>query len=57
MLNRKIVLLDGIGAGDEDLLPILDILLNELRDSGAVVQTFTLREIKMGSLLNTTSAA
>ncbi len=51
MLNRKIVLLDGTGAGDEDLLPILDILLNELRDSGAVVQNFTLREIKMGSCI------
>ena len=51
MLNRKIVLLDGRGAGDEDLSPMLDILMNELHGSGAAVQTFTLREIKMGSCI------
>ncbi len=49
MLNRKIVLLDGTGAGDEDLFPILDILMNELHSTGATVQTFPLREIKMGT--------
>ena len=49
MLNKKIVLLDGTGAGDEDLFPILDILMNELHSTGAKVQTFTLREIKMGT--------
>ncbi|MDJ0593980.1 MAG: NAD(P)H-dependent oxidoreductase [Pleurocapsa sp. MO_226.B13] len=49
MLNRKIVLLDGRGTGDEDLSPILDILLNELHTSSAAVQTFSLRTIKMGS--------
>ncbi len=51
MLNRKIVLLDGRGAGDEDLFPILDMLMNELHGSGAAVQTFSLREIKMGSCI------
>ncbi len=49
MLNKKIVLLDGTGAGDEDLNPVLDILMNELHNTGAAVQTFRLREIKMGS--------
>lgn len=51
MLKRKIVLLDGTGTGDEDLFPILDILMNELHGSDAAVQTFTLREIKMGSCI------
>ncbi len=51
MLNRKIVLLDGRGAGDEDLNPVLDMLINELHETGAAVQTFPLREIKMGSCI------
>lgn len=51
MLNRKIVLLDGRGAGDEDLNPVLDMLMNELYSTGAAVQTFPLREIKMGSCI------
>ena len=51
MLNRKIVLLDGRGPGDEDLNPILDLLMNELHSGGATVQLFTLREIKMGSCI------
>ncbi len=51
MLNRKIVLLDGRGAGDEDLNPVLDMLMNELHGSGPAVQTFPLREIKMGSCI------
>ncbi len=49
MLNRKIVLLDGRGAGDEDLNSVLDMLMNELHSTGVAVQTFPLREIKMGS--------
>ncbi len=51
MLNKKIVLLDGRGAGDDDLSPMLDILMNELDSTGATVQTFPLREIKMGSCI------
>ena len=51
MLNRKIVLLDGRGAGDEDLSSVLDILINELDGSGVEMQTFTLRKIKMGSCI------
>jgi len=49
MTNQKIVLLDGRGADDEDLSSTLDILIHELQSSGAVVQTFPLRKIKMGS--------
>ena len=51
MLDRKIVLLDGTGTSDEDLLPILEMLIQELDSSGAAVRTFTLREIKMGSCI------
>ncbi|MDJ0597448.1 MAG: NAD(P)H-dependent oxidoreductase [Crocosphaera sp.] len=51
MLNRKIVLLDGRGTGDEDLSPVLDIIMNELEVSGAAAQLFPLREIKMGSCI------
>ncbi len=51
MLNQKIVLLDGRGLSDEDLSPILDILINELHKNGAKVQLFPLREIKMGSCI------
>ncbi len=51
MLNQKIVLLDGRGTGDEDLSPVLDIIMNELQVSGAAVQLFPLREIKMGSCI------
>ena len=40
MLNRKIVLLDSRGAGDEDLNPVLDMLMNELHRTGAAVQMF-----------------
>lgn len=51
MVNQKVVLLDGRGAGDDDLIPVLDTLMDELQSSGATVQTFTLRDIKMGSCI------
>ncbi|MDV3351939.1 NAD(P)H-dependent oxidoreductase [Leptothoe sp. LEGE 181152] len=51
MLNQKIVLLDGSGVGDKSLSLILDLLLNELHRSGATVQTFPLRDIKMGTCI------
>ena len=51
MLNQKIILLDGAGVGDEDLSPVLGILIDELRSNGATVQTFPLRDIKMGSCI------
>jgi len=48
MIDKKVIVLDGSGEGDEDLAPLLPILINELRQSGAQVQTFALREIKLG---------
>ena len=51
MMKKKIVLLDGRGANDEDLSSVLDILRNELHSSGAEVQTFPLREINIGSCI------
>ncbi len=52
MVNQKVVLLDGRGAGDDDLIPVLDTLMEELHSSGATVQTFPLRDIKMGSCIS-----
>lgn len=51
MLNQKIVLLDGTGAGDEDLNPVLEILIHELKVSAVDLEFFPLREIKMGSCI------
>jgi hypothetical protein len=51
MLNRQIVLLDGTGTGKEELAPLLNLLIKELHDSGAVLQTYRLREIKMGACI------
>ena len=51
MLSQKVVLLDGRGAGDDDLIPVLDTLMDELHNRGAIVQTFPLRDIKMGSCI------
>jgi multimeric flavodoxin WrbA len=48
MIDKKVIVLDGSGEGDEDLAPLLSILISELRESGAQVQTFALREIKLG---------
>ena len=51
MLNQKVVLLDGRGAGDDDLSPVLETLLDELHNHGVTVQTFPLKDIKMGSCI------
>ncbi|NEQ48127.1 MAG: flavodoxin family protein [Leptolyngbya sp. SIOISBB] len=51
MRNQKIVLLDGTGKDDEDLLPVLDMLMGELQRSGATVKTFPLRKLKLGSCI------
>jgi hypothetical protein len=48
MSERNIVVLDGTRAGDE-LAPLLDLLIDELYRSGAAVQVYSLREVKMGS--------
>jgi hypothetical protein len=49
MLNQQIVLLNGLGTADEDLTPLLAVLLDELDKSGATVQTYALKEIQMGT--------
>lgn len=48
MADRKVIVLDGSRPGDEDLAPFLAILIDELRESGAEVQTYALREVKLG---------
>jgi len=48
MSGRKVVVLDGAQAGDEGLAPSLAVLIEELRRDGREVQTFNLREIKLG---------
>ena len=48
MSDRKAIVLDGSRPGDEDLAPFLAILVDELRHSGIEIQTYTLRELKLG---------
>jgi multimeric flavodoxin WrbA len=48
MADRKVIVLDGSRSGDEDLAPLLAILIDELRHIGTEVQTYTLREVKLG---------
>lgn len=48
MSEKKIIILDGARDGDEDLPPLLDILIEELRHDGTEVQSYKLREIKLG---------
>ena len=47
MIGRKIALLDGRPAGDEDLAPASEVLHDLLGQAGAEVRTFTLRELKL----------
>jgi rRNA large subunit m3Psi methyltransferase RlmH len=47
MIGRKIALLDGRQAGDEDLAPASEVLNGLLQQAGAEVRTFTLRELKL----------
>ncbi|MEO1209044.1 MAG: NAD(P)H-dependent oxidoreductase [Cyanobacteria bacterium J06638_20] len=51
MLKQNVILLDGRGANDDDLSPVLETLLDELHSRGAKVQTFPLKDIKMGSCI------
>ena len=44
---EKVTILDGTRADDKNLEPLLAVLKDELRRTGAEVQTFTLREIKL----------
>lgn len=49
MVTRNVVLLDGRGTNDQALSSVLDMLMSELHKNGASVQTFPLKEMKMGS--------
>jgi multimeric flavodoxin WrbA len=49
MLNQQIVILNGIGSENRELDPLLDLLIDTLQDIGAKVQTYTLRNLKMGA--------
>ena len=47
MIGRKIALLDGRQAGDEDLAPASEVLSDLLGQAAAEVHTFPLRELKL----------
>lgn len=47
MIGRKIALLDGRQAGDEELAPAYEALSDLLNQAGAEVRTFALRELKL----------
>jgi len=44
---EKVTILDGTRPGDKNLEPLLAVLKDQLKSTGAEVQTFTLREIKL----------
>ena len=44
---EKVTILDGTRPGDKNLEPLLAVLKDQLKRTGAEVQTFTLREIKL----------
>lgn len=47
IVNKKVVLLDGRASGDEDLSPQLALLTTVLKQRGAQIQVFSLREMKL----------
>lgn len=47
MIGRKIALLDGRTAGDEDVAPAYEVLSDLLAQAGAEVRAFPLRELKL----------
>jgi len=47
----KIVILDGSGAGDVDLSPVLGVLSQALQADGSAIETFPLREMKLAHCL------
>src|SRR3974390_16500 len=51
MPGKQIVVLDGAGLNDGDLVPIHDLLLGVLEAAGSGVQTFPLRETKLAHCL------
>lgn len=48
MVERKVIILDGTGAGDEELPSLLDILIDELDRGGAELQIYKMRQVKLG---------
>jgi len=51
MPEKKVVILDGAGSGDQDLPPILDVLCRVLQADGAQLETFPLRDMKLAHCL------
>jgi len=51
MPTGKVVILDGTGSGDRDLLPVLEVLSGVLQADGSAVETFPLREMKLAHCL------
>jgi len=51
MEKKNVVLLDGAGAADEDLRVAREVLCQVLRDSGAEVEVFTLRKMRLAHCL------
>jgi multimeric flavodoxin WrbA len=46
-IGKKVVLLDGRPSGNEDLAPTLAMLTDVLKERGAELQVFSLRELKL----------
>ena len=44
---ERVTILDGTRPGDRNLEPLLALLQDQLKGTGAEVQTFTLRETKL----------
>ena len=51
MPGKNVVILDGTGAGDNDLLPILNQLSRAFNAADAKVVTFPLRDMKLAHCL------
>lgn len=51
MPTGKVVILDGTGAGDRDMLPVLEALSGVLQADGSTVETFPLRGMKLAHCL------
>ena len=47
MPSEKVTILDGTRPGEKNLEPLLGVLKDQLKRTGAEVQTFTLRQIKL----------
>jgi multimeric flavodoxin WrbA len=51
MPDKSVTILDGSGAGDQDLSPVLDVLSRVFKAAEAEVVTFPLREMKLAHCL------